>query len=312
VIHVTAAGALLLDRPVGRLARRTGRGARATRSATCCLVSSGLKALLAARRDDRTGPRSGSPPPRSSRSRVRSADNCHFLLAARRAVAERTTRSGGGAARARAGPRPDYAQMTLRYWLLPDLVRLALANGDRDTAVTAAGICETEAVHEPTAGKAAAATTARGCWPATARRCWPPPSTTGPSAVGRTGARPRRRRRRCWPRRPRDRARTAHAEAVGIHRRAQRDLGHPAADSLVRPYGIRRGARGPRRRRRTAGTPCPRPRSPVANLVARGLSNPDIARNAAVAAHRAVARLAHPVQAQRAVQDRDRREALRH
>jgi len=45
----------------------------------------------------------------------------------------------------------------------------------------------------------------------------------------------------------------------------------------VRPYGIRRGARGPRRRPAHGWNALSPTEIAVANLVARGLSNPDIA-----------------------------------
>ena len=60
-------------------------------------------------------------------------------------------------------PRHD-GEMTLTHQWLPDLVRLALAAGDRQMARTAARACQEEAAAEtPPARAAAAACAARDC-----------------------------------------------------------------------------------------------------------------------------------------------------
>jgi DNA-binding CsgD family transcriptional regulator len=243
------------------------------------LVSGGLKALLAIRRDDRTGAASWlAAAEQQSISGAVERDNCHFLLAARAAVAER---NGDPAEALRALAvilEPDFAQMTLRYWLLPDVVRLALAVGDRQLAMTAAGICETEAVQEPTAGKAAATDHCRALLTGD-----PAPLLAAAGhyrTVGRTVELARALDDAAVllaAAEHLDRARAAYAEAVAIYTELNASWDIRRADSLLRPYGIRRGARGPRRRPAHGWNALSPTEIAVANLVARGLSNPDIA-----------------------------------
>ncbi|RKT55319.1 BTAD domain-containing putative transcriptional regulator [Saccharothrix australiensis] len=122
------------------------------------LLLHGVAALIAVHRDD--GPRlaehlaAGAALPL-----VTAADreNCDFLVAARALASARDGDHAG--ALALLGPilDPCYAQMLLRHQWLPELVRLALACGDRGTARAAAAACEEEAARETTTARAAAA-----------------------------------------------------------------------------------------------------------------------------------------------------------
>jgi DNA-binding CsgD family transcriptional regulator len=243
------------------------------------LVSHGLKALLATRRDDRVAAaRWLAAAQEQPISGAVERDNCHFLLAARATAAER---NGDPAEALRALAvilEPEFAQMTLRYWLLPDVVRLALAVGDRERATTAVGICETEAVQEPTAGKAAAAGHCRGLMAGDAA---PLLAAAGHyRKVGRTVELARVLDDAAVLLAAADhldQARAAYTEAIRIYTDLNATWDVRRADSLIRPYGIRRGARGPRRRPTHGWNALSPTEIAVANLVARGLSNPDIA-----------------------------------
>jgi DNA-binding CsgD family transcriptional regulator len=245
------------------------------------LVSAGVKALVAARRDDRPLARrwlAAVPelPSRDAAAQLR--DNCHFLLAARAVTAERDGNMHEALAAVATVLTPEFGQMTLRYWLLPDVVRLALAVGHLDTAAAAVKVAEAEAADESAAGKAAAAGHCRGLLagdPAPVLAAADRYRAVGrtvelaraledgavlQAAGGDTGA-----------------ARAPFTEAVEIYTGLGAAWDVRRADTRIRPYGVRRGARGPRRRP-THGWPALSPTElTVARLVARGMSNPDIA-----------------------------------
>ena len=244
------------------------------------LVSAGLQALVATRRDDRaTAARwlAAAPEvPPTAAAQLR--DSAHFLFAARAATAERDGDPAAALAALAVVLRPEFDRMTLRYWLLPDVVRLALAAGDATTAATAADMCAAEAAREPASGKVAAAGHCRGL---VAGDAGPLVDAAGHyrtvgrtvelarvledgavllAAAGETTA-----------------ARDAFLEAVSVYTGLGAVWDIRRVDSRIRPYGIRRGARGPRRRP-THGWPALSPTElTVARLVARGMSNPDIA-----------------------------------
>jgi len=245
------------------------------------LVSAGVKALVAARRDDRPAARrwlAAVPELPSRDAAVQLRDNCHFLLAARAVTAERDGNMHEALAAVATVLTPEFGQMTLRYWLLPDVVRLALAVGDLDTAAAAVKVAEAEAADESAAGKAAAAGHCRGLLAGD-----PAPVLAAAyhyRAVGRTvelaraledgavllaaggdtGA-----------------ARAPFTEAVEIYTGLGAAWDVRRADTRIRPYGVRRGARGPRRRPTHGWTALSPTELTVARLVARGMSNPDIA-----------------------------------
>ena len=122
------------------------------------LLVHGVAALIAGRRDQRTTAdqhlRAGMALPVL---RIPDRENRDFLVAAH-AVALEQRGETGQAMQALAAilPRRD-GEMTLTHQWLPDLVRLAIATGDRQVARTAARACEAEAAAETPPARAAAA-----------------------------------------------------------------------------------------------------------------------------------------------------------
>jgi DNA-binding CsgD family transcriptional regulator len=87
----------------------------------------------------------------------------HFLLLAQALAAERAGCPGEAVAVLRPDIDPGGAPMIMhRYLLLPDLVRLALANGDAEAAAAAARAAAQDADREPLPVKTAAADRCRG------------------------------------------------------------------------------------------------------------------------------------------------------
>jgi hypothetical protein len=120
------------------------------------LLVHGVTALIAGRRDQRTTAdqhlRQGLSLPIRT---VPDRENQDFLVAAHALALEQ----GGDARQAVLAamlPR-RYGEMTLIHQWLPDLVRLALAAGDRQMAQTATQACQAEAAAETRPARAAAA-----------------------------------------------------------------------------------------------------------------------------------------------------------
>jgi DNA-binding CsgD family transcriptional regulator/tetratricopeptide (TPR) repeat protein len=171
-------------------------------------------------------------------------------------------------------------EMTLIHQWLPDLVRLALAAGDRPMARTAAEACQQEADAESRPARAAAASLrCHGLLEANADRLTEAvahyravgPAVELPTALedlavvfaehGHEGD-----------------ARAALNEAVNLYEGMQARWDIRRAESRLRPYGIKRGGRSRRGPRPTVGWESLTPTEvKVAALVARGDSTADIA-----------------------------------
>ena len=113
------------------------------------LLSHGVAALIAGRRDERTAAdqqlRQGLALPIQT---LTDRENQDFLVAAHALALEQTGETHQAMLRLAAMlPRRD-GEMTLIHQWLPDLVRLALAAGDRQMAQAAARACQAEAVAE--------------------------------------------------------------------------------------------------------------------------------------------------------------------
>ena len=177
-------------------------------------------------------------------------------------------------------PRRD-GEMTLTHQWLPDLVRLALAAGDRQMAQVAAQACQAEAAAETQPARAAAASLrCRGLLRsdpgplrnAVAHYRSAGPAVELPAALEDLAVVLAERGRR-------DEARVTLHEAVGLYDGLQAAWDIRRADSRLRPYGIRRGVRSRRGPRATSGWEALTPTEVrIAAMVAEGAATPDIAR----------------------------------
>ena len=171
--------------------------------------------------------------------------------------------------------------MTLTHQWLPDLVRLALAAGDRPMAQAAAQACQAEAAAETRPARAAAASLrCQGLLEsdpgplrdAVAHYRSAGPAVELPAALEDLAVvladRGRERRGQGRP-----------ARGSQPLRRPAGGLGHPPGRQPLRPYGIRRGVRSRRGPRATSGWEALTPTEvKIAALVAGGAATPDIAR----------------------------------
>ena len=174
-------------------------------------------------------------------------------------------------------PAPLPGQQT-RHELMPHVVRLALAVGDKEMAAAATAACRADADAEPLAGRLAAA-----------RCCQAQLDKDGNALLAAADD----YRRSGWPlqlafaleeaavcladARDTTRARAAFADAA----RAYSDLGATwdlrRAEGRVRPFGIRRGPRSAHRRATSGWEALTPAEIRVTHLVAQGLPNPDVA-----------------------------------
>jgi DNA-binding CsgD family transcriptional regulator/tetratricopeptide (TPR) repeat protein len=246
------------------------------------LLIHGVTALIAGRRDQRTTAdehlRRGLALPIQT---VPDRENQDFLVAAHALALEQSgeTRQAMQVLAAIL-PRRD-GEMTLIHQWLPDLVRLALAAGDRRVARTAVRACAAEATAETRPARAAAASLrCRGLIEsdpgllreAVAHYRAAGPAVELPAALedlavvlaehGRVGE-----------------ARAAQNEAVGHYDVLQAHWDIRRADGRLRRYGIRRGVRARRRHPAASGWEALTPTEvKIAAMVARGDSTSEIAK----------------------------------
>src|SRR5579859_6124689 len=246
------------------------------------LLAHGVAALIAGRRDQRTTAgqqlRSGLALPIQTAS---DRENRDFLVAAHAVALEQRgdTRQAMDVLAAIV-PRRE-GEMTLTHQWLPDLVRLAIVVGDRQTARIAARACQQEAAAETQPARAAAASLrCQGLLdpdPAPLRDAVAHYRTAGPAVelpaaledlavvLAQRGQD--------------DEARVTLHEAVSLYDGLQAAWDIRRADSRLRPYGIRRGVRGRRGVRATSGWTALTPTElRIATMVTGGASTPDIAR----------------------------------
>jgi DNA-binding CsgD family transcriptional regulator len=246
------------------------------------LLVHGVTALIAGRRDQRTTAaqhlRQGLALPIQA---VGDRENQDFLVAAHALALEQGGEIRPAMARlAEILPRRD-GEMTLVHQWLPDLVRLALAAGDRQMAQAAAQACQAEAAAETQPARAAAASLrCRGLLTsdpgplrdAVAHYRSAGPAVELPAALEDLAVVLAERGRG-------DEARVTLHEAVGLYDGLQAAWDIRRADSRLRPYGIRRGVRSRRGPRATSGWEALTPTEVrIAALVAGGAATPDIAR----------------------------------
>jgi DNA-binding CsgD family transcriptional regulator len=163
----------------------------------------------------------------------------------------------------------------MRLTLLPDVIRLAVAAGDTDTAAAAIAICTAETRAEideitvrrsqglldgdPVPILAAAEQYLRAGHQVLLAQCL----EDGAALLAQRG--------------DTDEARARYTEAVALFTAFGALWDLRRADARIRPYGVRRGVRGPRRRPDSGWRALTPTELTIANLVADGRSNPDIA-----------------------------------
>jgi DNA-binding CsgD family transcriptional regulator len=246
------------------------------------LLVYGVAALIAGRRDQRTTAdqhlRAGLALPVL---RIPDRENRDFLVAAQAvALEQRGETRQAMQMLAEILPRHD-GEMTLTHQWLPDLVRLAMATGDRQVARTAARACQEEAAAETQPARAAAASLrCEGLLradpillqDAVAHYRTVGPAVELPAAVEDLAAVLAERGQH-------EKARAALNEAITLYESLNARWDIRRAGSRLRSYGIRRGARGPRGERRASGWAALTPTEvKIAALVARGDSTSEIAR----------------------------------
>jgi DNA-binding CsgD family transcriptional regulator len=245
------------------------------------LLTHGVTALIAGHRDQRTTAgqqlRKGLALPIEN---VTDRENQDFLLAAHALALEQSGETRQAMARlAELLPRHD-DEMTLTHQWLPDLVRLALAAGDRQLAQTAARACQAEAAAETRPARAAVASLrCYGLLEANADRLAEAvahyrsvgPAVELPAALEDLAV--------TLAEHGQDEdARAALNEAVDLYEGMQARWDIRRAESRLRPHGIKRGARSRRRLRPTTGWEALTPTEvKIAALVARGDSTADVA-----------------------------------
>jgi DNA-binding CsgD family transcriptional regulator len=246
------------------------------------LLVYGVAALIAGRRDQRTTAdqhlRAGLALPVL---RIPDRENRDFLVAAQAvALEQRGETLQAMQMLATILPRHD-GEMTLTHQWLPDLVRLAMATGDRPMARTATLACQQEAAAETQPARAAAASLrCQGLLssdPVPLRDAVVHYRTVGPAAE--LPAAVEDLAAVLAERGHREEARAALNEAVTLYENLNARWDIRRAESRLRRYDIRRGVRGPRGPRPAAGWAALTPTEvKIAALVARGDSTSEIAR----------------------------------
>jgi DNA-binding CsgD family transcriptional regulator/tetratricopeptide (TPR) repeat protein len=246
------------------------------------LLVHGVAALIAGRREQRS--RAGQHLKEGlalPMKHVGDRENRDFLVAAHALSLEQAGETRQAMLRlAEIFPRHDN-EMTLTHQWLPDLVRLALAAGDRQVAQAAAKACQQEAAAETRPARAAAASLR--CYglhesdpdrlaEAVAHYRTVGPAVELPAALEDLAV--VLAEHSCEKE-----ARAALNEAVGLYEGMQARWDIRRAESRLRQHGIKRGVRGRRRSRATFGWEAlTATEVKIAALVARGDSTSDIAR----------------------------------
>ena len=247
------------------------------------LLSHGVAALIAGRREQRTTANQHLKEGLAlSVDSLSDRENRDFLVAAHALSLEQSGKNRQAMLRlAEILPRRD-GEMTLTHQWLPDLLRLALAAGDRQMALTAARACQEEATAETRPARASAASLRcygllesdpdRLAQAVAHYRSVGPPAQL-PAALEDLAVVMAERGNA-------EDARAALNEAVGLYEKMQARWDIRQAEGRLRAHGVTRGVRGRPRSRATNGWEALTPTEvKIALLVARGDSTSDIARD---------------------------------
>jgi DNA-binding CsgD family transcriptional regulator len=261
------------------------------------LLLHGVAALIAGRRDQRTTAdqhlHQGLALPIQTLS---DRENRDFLVAAHALFLEQSGQTHQATqVLAAILPRRD-GEMTLIHQWLPDLVRLAIAAGDRLIARTATSASEAEAAAETQPARAAAASLqCRGLLesdPAPLREAVEHYRRVGPAGQLPTALEDLAVV--LAERGEEDEARATLNEAIGLYEGLQARWDIRRAESRLRSHGIRRGVRGPRPQRAAFGWEALTPTEiKIATLVAGGDSTSDIARSLFLSRRTVQAHISH-------------------
>ena len=245
------------------------------------LLFHGVAALIAVRREQRTVAgqhlKAGLALPIE---KLTDRENRDFLVAAHALSLEQTGDHRQAMTRLAVILPRRGNEMTLIHQWLPDLVRLALAAGDRLTAQVAAQACQDEAAAETFPARATTASLrCHGLLEADADRLAEAvahyrtvgPAVELPAALEDLAV-------TLAARGDDEDARAALNEAVDLYEGMQARWDIRRAEGRLRPYGVKRGVRGRRPKHATSGWSALTPTEvKVAALVARGDSTADIA-----------------------------------
>ncbi|HEX8869529.1 MAG TPA: AAA family ATPase [Lentzea sp.] len=275
----------------------------------------GLYALIAAHRDQR---RTTATQLRALRDAPITAgmirDNAVYLIMARALAQERARRPHDALAELLPALDAGVAKdMMMLHLVLPHVVRLAIETGDRTTAQTAAEMSADYSERDDSPARLAAAQWCRGLLDGD-----PAPVLATADhfrAVGRPldlGQSLEDRAVLLAEQGDQHAARPAFDEALEIYRGLGASWDTLRAVTRLRPFGIRQGERGPRRRPKAGWTALTPTELKVAALVAQGCSNPDIAADLFLSRRTVQTHVSH-ILAKLSVRSRDEiaREALR-
>jgi DNA-binding CsgD family transcriptional regulator/tetratricopeptide (TPR) repeat protein len=253
------------------------------RDRSSALLMRGVTALIAGRREQRTVAdqqlRWGLALPIEN---VTDRENQDFLVAAHTLALEQRGQTRQAMVTLATLMSRHNGEMTLTHQWLPDLVRLALAEGDKELAQAAMQACQAEAAAETRPARAAAASLrCRGLLEtdpdpltdAVAHYRTIGPAVLLPAALEDLAA-------VLAGHGQEEEARAALNEATTLYDAMQARWDIRRAESRLRAFGIRRGARIRRAPRASSGWAALTPTEvKIAALVARGDSTPEIARS---------------------------------
>jgi DNA-binding CsgD family transcriptional regulator len=248
------------------------------------LWMSGLRAMVALHNDDRSAlAECVAAIPDLDAAVAREPYYGQYLQIARALAAERDGDNVRALAELRAAFDPDSTLTwptlyTGSHFWMPDLVRLAQAVGDQDLVAAAATACQDAVDREPLPQTRAATQHCQALADNDPTLALAAAKAFEDLRLPLFRAQALESAAALFAGQGADRqARAAYTEAVSVYGELGAAWELMRADARLRPYGIRRGVRGPQRRPTTGWDALTPTERRVASLVAEGQSNPDIA-----------------------------------